>query len=148
MLPNIYMDDLLPDFELKIQPTRTYRLNFDGRPSNGMIDGLEAMKQAIYLILSCGRFRDEIFSWNYGVELDPCVGQQNDEILHLQIRDAITEALIQDDRILRVGDFSVSKEKEKLRFSFVVTTTQGEVRSDFLWWGSDMEVSMWDTEIR
>ena len=52
MLPNIYMDDLLPDFELKIQPTRTYRLNFDGRPSNGMIDGLEAMKQAVYLILS------------------------------------------------------------------------------------------------
>lgn len=98
--------------------------------------------------MSCERFRYEIFSWNYGVELDPCVGQQNDEILHLQIRDAITEALIQDDRILRVGDFSVSKEKEKLRFSFVVTTTQGEVRSDFLWWGSDMEVSMWDTEIR
>ena len=56
MLPNIYMDDLLPDFELKIQPTRTYRLNLDGRPSNGMIDGLEAMKQAIYLILSCERF--------------------------------------------------------------------------------------------
>ena len=30
MLPNVYNDDLLQDFTVEIQPTRTYCLNFSG----------------------------------------------------------------------------------------------------------------------
>ena len=52
MLPTEYNDDLVQDFEIETQPTRTYALRFDGYPcSGGKLDGLEAMKQAIFLIL-------------------------------------------------------------------------------------------------
>ncbi len=148
MLPNIYEDDLTQDFEIVTFPTRTYRLNFDGRPSSGMITGLEAMKQAIYLTLRCERFRYEIFSHNYGVQLDQSFGEPNDGLLFLEVRDAIEDALIQDDRILEVGDFSSSRDGDRLSVSFRVTTDQGEVESELNWWGSDWEVSTWDTEIR
>ena len=47
MLPTEYNDDLVQDFEIETQPTRTYALRFDGYPSSGgKLDGLEAMKQA------------------------------------------------------------------------------------------------------
>ena len=55
MLPTEYNDDLVQDFEIETQPTRTYALRFDGYPcSGGKLDGLDAMKQAIFLILQNG----------------------------------------------------------------------------------------------
>ena len=66
MIPTLYGDDLTADFTLRTQPTRTYRLNFGGKPSTGMLDGQEAMKQTIFMILHSERYAHEIFSWNYG----------------------------------------------------------------------------------
>ena len=49
MLPTEYNDDLVQDFEIETQPTRTYALRFDGYPcSGGKLDGLEAMKPVSY----------------------------------------------------------------------------------------------------
>lgn len=140
MLPSVYEDDLTQDFEFFIQPTKTYRLNFDGTPSKGMLNGIEAMKQAVYLILNCERFQYEIFSWDYGIELADLIGEQNNGFLRSQLKNAITEALLQDDRITEVTDFHFSKEKQSLRVSFTVITTEGNVDSEFLWWGSGLEV--------
>ena len=76
MLPTEYNDDLVQDFEIETQPTRTYALRFDGYPcSGGKLDGLEAMKQAIFLILQTERFQYAIYSWNYGIELNALLGQ-------------------------------------------------------------------------
>ena len=48
MLPTEYNDDLVQDFEIETQPTRTYALRFDGYPcSGGKLDGLEAMKHML-----------------------------------------------------------------------------------------------------
>ncbi len=140
MLPNVYEDDLTQDFEFFIQPTKTYRLNFDGTPSKGMLNGIEAMKQAVYLILNCERFQYEIFSWDYGIELTDLIGEQNNGFLRSQLKNAITEALLQDDRVTEVTDFHFSKEKQSLRVSFTAITTEGNVDSEFLWWGSCLEV--------
>lgn len=140
MLPNVYEDDLTQDFEFFIQPTKTYRLNFNGKPSKGMLNGIEAMKQAIYLILNCERFQYEMFSWDYGIELADLIGQQNDGFLRSQLKNAITEALLQDDRITEVTDFHFNKEGQNLRVFFTAITTEGNVDSEFLWWGSGLEV--------
>lgn len=105
MLPTEYNDDLVQDFEIETQPTRTYALRFDGYPcSGGKLDGLEAMKQAIFLILQTERFQYAIYSWNYGIE---------------------------DDRVLSVEQFSFTKGKRSLLVKFTVTTTEGDVESEF-----------------
>ena len=148
MLPTAWEDDLIADFELKEQPTRTYRLHFGGQPSVGKLDGLEAMKQAIYLILNCERYRYEMFSWNYGSEIDALIGQQNDATLQLRLKNVISEALLADDRILSVTDFSFRRDGFSLLVTFTAQTTQGDVIGELNWWGSEWEVTLWDTAMR
>ena len=102
MLPTDYNDGLVQDFTIKTQPTLTYRLRFDGRPAGGMLNGTEAMKQAVFLALQTERFRYAIYSWNYGVELEKLFGEGITPYLQARIRNAIEDALLADDRIMQV----------------------------------------------
>ena len=95
MLPTEYNDDLVQDFEIETQPTRTYALRFDGYPcSGGKLDGLEAMKQAIFLILQTERFQYAIYSWNYGIELNALLGQTMTPYLQAKVAKAIEDAIV------------------------------------------------------
>lgn len=98
MVPTDYNDDLQQDFEIETQPSRTYALRFDGYPSAGKLDGVEAMKQAIFLALQIERFRFAIYSWNYGIELDALLGQSMTPYLQAKVAKAIEDALLADDR--------------------------------------------------
>ena len=98
MLPTEYNDDLVQDFEIETQPTRTYALRFDGYPcSGGKLDGLEAMTP----------------------------------YLQAKVAKAIEDALMADDRVLSVEQFSFVKRKRSLLVKFTVTTTEGDVESEF-----------------
>ena len=68
MLPKQEIDLQVNYTEVK-QPNRTYRLVLDSMRVTGQTDGREAIKQAIFKILSTERYQHEIYSWNYGVEL-------------------------------------------------------------------------------
>ena len=119
MLPTEYNDDLVQDFEIETQPTRTYALRFD------------AMKQAIFLILQTERFQYAIYSWNYGIELNALLGQTMTPYLQAKVAKAIEDALMADDRVLSVEQFSFTKGKRSLLVKFTVTTTEGDVESEF-----------------
>lgn len=141
MIPTNYTDDLVADYTTALQPTRTYNLRFDGEPSLGMLDGLEAMKQAAFLILQTERFFHEIYSWGYGIELRDKIGAQNDAVLQSQIQAAVSDALLADDRILAVKDFAFMRiEKKGLEIRFTVETTQGEIPSAVVWSNGHWEV--------
>ncbi len=132
MLPTDYNDDLQADFTIETQPSRTYALRFDGYPSSGSkLDGLEAMKQAIFLILQTERFQYAIYSWNYGIELDALLGQTMTPYLQAKVAKAIEDALMADDRVLSVEQFSFVKGKRNLLVKFTVSTTEGDIESEF-----------------
>ena len=131
MVPTDYNDDLQQDFEIETQPSRTYALRFDGYPSAGKLDGVEAMKQAIFLALQIERFRFAIYSWNYGIELDALLGQSMTPYLQAKVAKAIEDALMADDRVLSVEQFSFTKGKRSLLVKLTVTTTEGDVESEF-----------------
>ena len=132
MLPTDYNDDLQADFTIETQPSRTYALRFDGYPcSGGKLDGIEAMKQAIFLILQTERFRYAIYSWNYGIELDALLGQSMTPYLQAKVAKAIEDALMADDRVLAVEQFSFEKDKRNLLVKFTVETTEGDIESEF-----------------
>ena len=139
LLPEI-MDTFPQDVTIRTWPTRTYNLRFDGQPSFGKLEGLEAMKQAIFLVLNIPRFRHEIFSWNYGSELEPLFGQANTVMLQVRVQEAIRDALIQDDRITDVTGFSFARRGTEMAVSFVAETTEGNVESNVLFApGTDTE---------
>lgn len=127
MIPQI-QDDLKQGFTIKEVPSRTFKMNPEREIISGRIDELEAVKQAIYLILSVERYEYLIHSWNYGVELKDLFGQPVSFCLP-EIKRRISEALLQDDRITAVDDFDFDVEKGEVTAIFTVTTIYGHVEA-------------------
>ena len=130
MIPSAYTEDLQESFSIETPVSRTYKLRFDGKPSVGMTDELEAVKQAIYLLLQTDRFLHPIFSWDYGIEREDWQEEDSEEELESLIEDRITEALLQEDRILEVTDFEFTRHREILSVAFTVHTIFGESQEE------------------
>ncbi len=114
----------------KEQPSRTYRLKPNGKRIIGFTDGLDAMKQAALLILNTERFRHEIYSWNYGNELNKTIGEDFG-LAQSNVKRYIKEALLQDERITDVDEFVFDKtERNTLNVSFTVYTIFGEYQTE------------------
>ena len=99
MIPKV--DNDLLTLEVETQPSLTYALDIEHDRIRVRVDELEAVRQAIYLILSIERYDYLIYSWNYGVELKNLIGQPKDFVLP-EIKRLVTEALLQADRITAV----------------------------------------------
>lgn len=110
----------------------TYRIQVSNDSNDcirGKINDVDAVKQAIYLILNTERYAYNIYSWNYGVELVDLIGQPLPYVTVILPR-RIEEALTQDDRIKDVRDFTFKRYKNKLHVTFTVITTVGDIPSE------------------
>ncbi len=125
MIPTLN-DDLQPDFEIRQQPGRTYKMNLQEMRIGGSVDGIEAVKQAIYKILNTQQFQYLIYSWDYGIELTDLFGQSS-AFVYSEIENRIREALQEDDRITDVGEFSFESNKRQVLVRFTVFTGEGNV---------------------
>lgn len=108
------------------QTTKTYRIDTDKNRIVGYTDGVNAMKQAVLLILNTQRFKHGVFSWNYGNELHKILGLDY-ELAKSEAKRLISEALLQDERITDVSGFSFEKIKNSISVSFDVVTIFGEL---------------------
>lgn len=89
----------------EILPAKTYRIDPVTKRIIGMIDGGEAVLQFIRKVLNTDKYAYEIYDWYYGNELLGLVGQPYDYIV-TRIPNIFREALLVDDRIVDVRDFS------------------------------------------
>lgn len=122
MLPNINLTD---NVEFKLQTSNTYKLNIKKNNISGFIDEINAVKQAVYLILNIERYRYLIYDWDYGFEISDLIGQDID-IIQIEIQKRISDALKQDERITNVYDFIFKKINKILHVSFSINTIFGE----------------------
>lgn len=127
MIPSDYIN-LSNTFETVTYPTRTYKFDMENKRIIGYTDKLDAMKQAIYKILRTERFEYIIYSWNYGIELIELMDKLYPYIYSV-LEEHITEALMQDDRIMKVYNFVFTRNKSKrdLLVTFNVDTTEGNL---------------------
>lgn len=128
MLPQ-EVDPLQNGFELGTLPTRTYRLDLERGIISGHTGGLEAVRQAAYLILNVERYQYPIYSWGYGVELAGLFGKPSGFVLP-ELERRIREALTQDDRITAVDGFTFTRDRGKITAHFTVHTTLGEFEAE------------------
>lgn len=128
MLPEIGTA-LAGDFSVEELSSRTFALDFDRERIAGMTDELEAMRQAIYLILSTERYQYLIYGWDYGVELVDLFGQPTDYV-QSELKRRITEALAWDSRITSVEDFVFNVKGRRVGCIFLVKTIYGDVRAE------------------
>jgi hypothetical protein len=105
-------------------PSLTFKI--DGDRIQGKIDGLQAVKQAVELILSVERFEYPIYSWDYGIETQDLIGKRR-EYIQGDLQRRVEEALAEDDRVTGISDFSISFEGETATATFTVNTIFGDL---------------------
>lgn len=131
MLPEVNeMAELLAsEEEIETEPSLTYKLHMEGKRILGMADELDAMKQAVYKILNTERYQYLMYSWDYGIELQDLYGEPMPYVIP-ELERRVKEALLQDERILEVSDFSFEVLGNELRVEFVVKTIYGEFEEE------------------
>jgi hypothetical protein len=115
--------------EVVEQPTGTFYLDIGRNTVHGLVDGREAMAQAIYLILSVERYMYPTLPWSYGVELGGLLGMPMSWAIPEAER-RIREALMQDTRVRAVDGFAFEAGKGKLTARFTAHTIFGDIDAE------------------
>lgn len=125
MIPLI--DTLLTPIKEVTYPSRTYKVLLDKDRISGYTDEVDALIQTIYFILNTERYKFVIYSWNYGVELFDLFGKQMTYVIP-EVERRVTEALIQDDRVVKVTNFKFEPIGHKLNVTFDVISIYGTLQ--------------------
>jgi hypothetical protein len=125
--PDFFMqDENVENFQ--ILPTKTYRIDPVNKRIMGNIEDREAVMQFIRKVLSTDKYAFEIYDWYYGNELLKLVGQSYDYAI-ARIPNIIKEALLVDDRITDVRDFTFNRTNiDTVVVSCFVDTVYGEIK--------------------
>src|SRR5690606_7177035 len=94
------------DVEEEQQPSLTYGIDFEKGRIIGMIDGLEAVKQAVFFSFQSARLLYLIYSADFGSDLDGLIGR-DPLFVQSELNQRIREALMRDDRIEVVRSFNI-----------------------------------------
>ena len=121
--------DIKQDFTIEPLPSRTFRMNHNNLTIIGTIDEIQAVEQAVFLILNTERYEWLIHSWDYGVELHNLIGKDVEYCIP-EIERRVREALLQDDRITAVQNFEFTVNKKKVLTTFTVVSIFGEINAE------------------
>lgn len=119
--------------EASEKPSRTYRLDLDEGRILGMIDGQEAVRQAIRKAIITPRWKCLIYDNQYGSEIEAAIiqskGAATHEYIEAVIPGFVRDALWPDRRITGVSDFAFRfSENDEVFISFNADTVYGTVR--------------------
>jgi hypothetical protein len=120
----ITIDDEVEVVDASTLPTRTYKIDFERGRCSGMVEGLEAIEQSIYKVLLTERFEHLIYSDDYGFE--NVIGYE-ELFVRAELPRRIKEALLQDERITSVEEFSLDFKGDEVTVKFTCTTIYGDV---------------------
>ena len=107
------------------QPSLTCKVDYETDSQiRGYCDDIRAMEQAVYKIVNTERYGYLIYSWNYGIELADLFGQPIPYV-YAELQRRFEEALLADDRISAVQNFSFSNNGGDVIMTFDVVTRAG-----------------------
>lgn len=114
--------------EAEEKPSLTYKLDLDAGRIVGMIDGLEAVNQAIRKAIITPRFKCLIYDNQYGSEIQEAIIAQDatPEYTEAVVPGFVKDALKPDTRILKVYDFQFEFRTEGAYIFFRADTIFGE----------------------
>ena len=105
---------------------RTFFFDEQSGTIHGQTEGFHAARQAIWLILHTERYRYEIFSHQYGTELEGLIGS-GDSFLFPEIKRRVTEALSVDDRVTGTSNFHFARNRNHVHVRFTAHTIFGDI---------------------
>lgn len=116
--------------EAKEKPSRTYRLDLEAGRIVGMVDGLEAVQQAIRKAIITPRFRCLIYDHQYGSEIQAAIIEKSASRSYIEsaTEGFIRDCLKPDTRVLSVSDFQFDFGEDYAEIKFTAETIYGEVK--------------------
>lgn len=106
-------------------PSLTFKVNDESQRVKGKTDFADALSQAVLHILNIERYQYVIYPQSYGSEISDLIGKPKDYAAS-ELKRTISEALLQDDRIESVDNWSFEFERNKITTAFTVTSVFGE----------------------
>lgn len=111
------------------QPSLTWSIDKETNQIVGETEGLEAVRQAAEIILNVERFRWQIYQAFSGIQLENLIGQ-NAGYVGAEMQRRIRDALMVDDRITGISDFTYSMRLNVLTASFTINTVYGDTTTE------------------
>lgn len=130
MLPQSSNVQVMTDLDIVSQPDKTYYIDKEKKIVQGTVeDYLKTVEQSVYLILQTERYDYIMYSHKYGIELKDLYGREENYVVPmLMLR--VPEALLQDERIESVEDFSYTVNGGKFLINFTVKTKYGDLKME------------------
>lgn len=116
-------DIIITESKQNTQPSLTYKIDHKKNKLSGTIDELEAVKQAVFLVLSTERDYSEIYQ-DYGIKTADLIGQEFSFVAS-ELKRRIRETLVEDDRITVVENFTFSDSDDGLLVELDVISIYG-----------------------
>ena len=110
------------------QPSRTWFINQETQRIQGECTDYEAVRQSVEIILNVERFRWQIYSPYSGMQWNGLIGQDPGYVAS-ELQRRIREALMMDDRVRGISNFSYTVEGDVLRASLTVNTVYGDTQT-------------------
>jgi hypothetical protein len=107
---------------------KEYQIDFGtGQLTGNLVEGLEAIKMWAFLAINTTRYRHDIYSWDYGCEIEDMIGQSlTQEYLDTEIPRVIEECLTVNPHIKSISNISIALNDDKLSGNFTINTDYGE----------------------
>ncbi|WP_459480248.1 DUF2634 domain-containing protein [Clostridium saccharoperbutylacetonicum] len=125
------------DKQIEVTMPKEYAWDFDKNDfklKDGkfqIVEGIEALKIWIWKALKTSRLTYPIYSSTYGQEIEKLVGKGlSKSLIESEAKRLTLECLKENEHILNIKNFKVSKEKDLLNISFTTVTDCGEVIID------------------
>lgn len=108
---------------------REYDFDFEtGKLSGKVLDGKEALKIWIYKALVTRRYIFDVYSWDYGHDLEDLIGKGYEKgFIDSEVERRIKDCLSVNDKITGCYDFEISLVNDNLNVNFTANTIYGEV---------------------
>lgn len=103
----------------------SYRLDFDRRRLVGTVDGIHATAQAIQKCILTEQGVHPIYT-DYGVKTEDLIGRDAEYVFAV-LQKRIRAALVRDNRVLGVTDFTVAVSGHVMTVGFTAKTVYGDI---------------------
>ena len=131
MLP----ENSIEEIETEDISYKAYALDFENKTVGGIIDGKEALVQAVRMALITQRYKYPVFSHSYGTDYTEVFSEGYAKAM-ARLKNAIYDSLIYDERIKAVDNFVFDKKGNKMLVSFRIVSVYGPM-------GHEIEVDAW-----
>jgi hypothetical protein len=125
LLPTNVFPSIAQTVQSASLPSLTFGVNHSAGQITFGLNGLDAVKQAVWIALGIQRYAWQIYSPNFGDELTSLIGKPSGMVL-AEVPRMIQDALSIDDRISSVDGFNLVQVGDSLQVNFTVHSVYGD----------------------